>query len=98
MLETSNIFQRVKLITNLHDDDVTFLESDGVKYKEDLALILSKDILKKNTLITQRKTCLVCEYLTTEDTETNANTKIQEIQVAVMNQEKPKIMSPVIGV
>ena len=32
-----NILQIVNRIENLHDDDVMFIESKGVKYEEDLA-------------------------------------------------------------
>ena len=78
-------------------DDVMFLGSYGVKYKEDLKLLLFKGYLKKTLLATQRKLGLIYEYLAMDNTELNTNTTTREIHVTVMNQNKPKISALVIG-
>ena len=39
-IPTRNISQRVKLITNLHSDEVKLLESDVFKYEEDFVFLL----------------------------------------------------------
>ena len=60
---TTNILQRMKIIANLRNNDVMFLESDGVKYEEYLVLLIFKDISKKIPLITRRILDLICDYL-----------------------------------
>ena len=58
----ANISQRVKRITNLPKSDMTFLESSGIKYEEDIMFLLYENILKNIPLVTQRKLGLICEY------------------------------------
>ena len=53
----------VKIISNVCDNGVNFLESDGVKYKEDPGFLLFEDISKNIPLINQRKQFLIYEYL-----------------------------------
>ena len=41
---TKTILKRVKQILNLRKNDVTFIESDGVKYEKDIELLPFNDI------------------------------------------------------
>ena len=58
-IPTRNISQRVKLITNLHSDEVKLLESDVLKYEEDFVFLLWWII----SLLSLLKKGLICEYL-----------------------------------
>ena len=58
-IPTRNISQRVKLITNLHSDEVKLLESDVVMYEEYFVFLLWWII----SLLSLKKMGLICEYL-----------------------------------
>ena len=75
-----------------------FLESDGEKYKEDIALIIFDYNTKSITLLTKSKLGLISKYLEMEDRELNYNTEICYVQFYVMHCKNPNNIEPLVRI